>query len=61
MTKYRIYYSARVQFSKVMEGDEPWDSKMINYIDDNFPVDSSCTLEWWEDEQVDAVEEVLDD
>jgi len=55
MPKYRIYYSAFVQLSNVIEADSMYDAEEIVY--DKFPIEGAKLEEWW-DSQIDMSEEV---
>jgi hypothetical protein len=61
MPKYKVYFSAWCKFSRVMEGKDMYDEKMLGYIDDNLPIDPPTVLEEWCDEQIDAVIEEGED
>lgn len=61
MTKYKVYFSAWCKFSRIVEGEDKDDAKMLGYIDDNLPIDPPTVLEEWRDEQIDAVIEERED
>jgi len=57
MPKYLIYYSGRVQLSKVIEADSKSDAEELIY--DEFPIRGAELEDWW-DSQIDMIEEVDD-
>jgi len=57
MPKYLIYYSGRVQLSKVIEADSQYEAEEIIY--DDFPIEGAKLEEWW-DSQIDMTEEIHD-
>jgi len=54
MPKYLIYYSGRVQLSKVIEADSKSDAEELIY--DEFPIRGAELEDWW-DSQIDMIED----